>query len=1521
MMISKHIQWILQAGIFLLALASAPLLTAQEAVDLHFINQLQPNNTTVSLSATGNWPAYNGSQMDFTNVATLPNGQTIDLRATVESVTGPFVYQAIVPDFNQGDLGFLYANTGLGVGGFTLRLNFFAGGGTFTTPYVMPKLRLTFYDVDGESIQSEGVRVFRDDGFSGYELPSGDFSVTLTEENGGDSFLFNGPGSNRSETDRSGAFMLDFTNTASLRLSMHSNTSGGGSNNPMFAAIDGDLSQIDSTGLAPAITQEPADLNLMEGTAGSFAVTATGAQPLRYQWRKGDNAIPGATNASYSIANAQLVNEGFYSVTVSNNYGAVFSRSARLNVIQEVVPPEQITLYGLTGIYDGLPHAVTASSPDLVAADFRIEYNVPGIGQTTNAPHLAGSYPVTATVVKPGFGGSRTATLEIAPAQLTITADSLVRFYGESNPPLTYRFNGWVNGESETVLSSPVLISTLADAGSPAGSYDIVVSGASAPNYEVTFVSGNLSILGGLANTISFPVVPAQVYGDGPVTLTASSSSALPVTYVSSDPGIAEISGNQVILHRAGQVSLTARQPGNANYLAAEDTSINLTILPRPLTVAGISATGRVYDGTLEVPLSLGGVSLSGVLAGDEVILVASGAIGRLNHPSPGNGKLVDVTGLELAGADAGNYTLAAVVLSVDIGLRTLVVVAQDKSRQYGQANPELTWVLPDPGLALGDSLEVPAISTTATSSSAPGTYPITLGTMTVRDAAGLDVTDRYTFSPQTGTLTVTKGIQGVTFAALPEKTYGDAAFTLEASAGSGLPVTFESADPAVLEISGSTATVKGAGTVAVTARQAGSELWEPAVAVQIQVIQPKALVVAARATSVYVGQVPVLDFDVLSPLAYADTKGSVFTTNASDATRNFGPGWLTATGWNPTLTGTFPITRTHLGSPANYVIAEFQPAILTVLPGAGQAAGTVAPLAGGQNHSLLLRSSDGVATWGNLSGGLDGVPAGLANVAGVAAGSSTATYSLAWKNDGTVAAWGTNAAITNPALVGALSGITGLAGGANHALALRSNGTVTAWGANGQGQTNVPAELASTSHAQFSRVVAVSAAVDFSVALRADGTLRLWGSHPYIDSAAVGALTQVVGLSAGSYGFVTLHADGSVRYTGGSFSRIAGLPAEVTNPALLATNPVVAVAAGHEHGLAIFRNGRALAWGDNGQGQTSLPAGLTNVAAVAGGNTHSLILLRDGTVHVVALTNNANRTVPADVSGARPRGGADSDADGWSNEAELRAGSQPLQTASRPRKVAFLDGSLSRTFMEGPSPISVGMIRVIDSMGWEVGDLRASVTLLGPDAAKFRLVNGELQTTVALDYDDPTAQKTFTIFLASEGLAEVFTLSLADDPTDNDPDGDGLTTVQEIARGTDPQNPDTDGDGLSDGVESGSGAYVSGTDTGTNPLNADSDGDGRTDGQEIAQGVSPLDASAYPGKPATPPQVNVADSQVTFSYSRILPLGANYQLQSSPNLSVWTNVGSPVQGTGGEVQFTGVSTDPKLFYRVIAVP
>ena len=72
-------------------------------------------------------------------------------------------------------------------------------------------------------------------------------------------------------------------------------------------------------------------------------------------------------------------------------------------------------------------------------------------------------------------------------------------------------------------------------------------------------------------------------------------------------------------------------------------------------------------------------------------------------------------------------------------------------------------------------------------------------------------------------------------------------------------------------------------------------------------------------------------------------------------------------------------------------------------------------------------------------------------------------------------------------------------------------------------------------------------------------------------------------------------------------------------------------------------------------------------------------------------------------------------------------------------------------------------------------------------------------------------------------------------DPTDaeEDPDNDTLTNLKEFEKDTDPNSDDTDGDTLKDGVETGTGTWVSATDTGTDPLSADTDRDKLPDGVE----------------------------------------------------------------------------------------
>jgi Regulator of chromosome condensation (RCC1) repeat len=80
------------------------------------------------------------------------------------------------------------------------------------------------------------------------------------------------------------------------------------------------------------------------------------------------------------------------------------------------------------------------------------------------------------------------------------------------------------------------------------------------------------------------------------------------------------------------------------------------------------------------------------------------------------------------------------------------------------------------------------------------------------------------------------------------------------------------------------------------------------------------------------------------------------------------------------------------------------------------------------------------------------------------------------------------------------------------------------------------------------------------------------------------------------------------------------------------ATN-VVAVAAGAWHSLGLRANGSVLAWGDDNEGQCNVPAGLSNVLAIAGGGYHSLAIQADETVVAWGANDYAQTTVPAGLA------------------------------------------------------------------------------------------------------------------------------------------------------------------------------------------------------------------------------------------------------------------------------------------------
>jgi hypothetical protein len=81
----------------------------------------------------------------------------------------------------------------------------------------------------------------------------------------------------------------------------------------------------------------------------------------------------------------------------------------------------------------------------------------------------------------------------------------------------------------------------------------------------------------------------------------------------------------------------------------------------------------------------------------------------------------------------------------------------------------------------------------------------------------------------------------------------------------------------------------------------------------------------------------------------------------------------------------------------------------------------------------------------------------------------------------------------------------------------------------------------------------------------------------------------------------------------------LTNIPAGLTN--------VVAIAAGEGHSLALKADGTVVSWGaDSSYGLTNVPAGLTNVVAIAAGVWHSLALVGDA---APAITLSPAITVP----------------------------------------------------------------------------------------------------------------------------------------------------------------------------------------------------------------------------------------------------------------------------------------------------
>ncbi|HXU46023.1 MAG TPA: PQQ-dependent sugar dehydrogenase, partial [Thermoanaerobaculia bacterium] len=105
---------------------------------------------------------------------------------------------------------------------------------------------------------------------------------------------------------------------------------------------------------APQIGDGPHNLLVAAGQPASFSVTASGAQPLRYQWRRGGAPIAGATAPIYTLPAATLLDHGAsFDVLVSNAEGTATGGPARLTVVAGSPPVGRITAPPNGRLYQG----------------------------------------------------------------------------------------------------------------------------------------------------------------------------------------------------------------------------------------------------------------------------------------------------------------------------------------------------------------------------------------------------------------------------------------------------------------------------------------------------------------------------------------------------------------------------------------------------------------------------------------------------------------------------------------------------------------------------------------------------------------------------------------------------------------------------------------------------------------------------------------------------------------------------------------------------------------------------------------------------------------------------------------------------------------------------------------------------------------------------------------------------------------------------------------------------------------
>ena len=288
------------------------------------------------------------------------------------------------------------------------------------------------------------------------------------------------------------------------------------------------------------------------------------------------NATVGSAYTKYQIPESAWDSNGTAQITID---GLTPNAVYNITAWDESIPWEQEACYNtlMVRTKQSDPVTMTAKSYTRVygEANPAFEYDVTEGTITDGTPELATEATVTSPVGTYDIvisKGSVTnsdvtlvnGTLTVTKAPLTISCGSYTIEQGEELPDFALEYSGWKNDETADVLiTKPVVICEATKESEP-GTYDIILSGAEAQNYSISYQSGTLTVT-------EKPVKLEVIEGESTMNTNALDGQDLSdnvvgnIYYVIGENGYDSTDKSIVISQPTNMSQIADKQPGSAD--------------------------------------------------------------------------------------------------------------------------------------------------------------------------------------------------------------------------------------------------------------------------------------------------------------------------------------------------------------------------------------------------------------------------------------------------------------------------------------------------------------------------------------------------------------------------------------------------------------------------------------------------------------------------------------------------------------------------------------------------------------------------------------------------------------------------------------------------------------------------------------------------------------------------------------------------------------------------------------------